>query len=38
MLLLPVSLVFSREYHMTENVYIRQLECGPMQNYVYLIG
>ena len=23
---------------MTEHVYIKQLECGPMQNYVYLIG
>lgn len=23
---------------MTDTLYLRQLECGPMQNYVYLIG
>jgi hydroxyacylglutathione hydrolase len=23
---------------MTDTIYLRQLECGPMQNYVYLIG
>lgn len=23
---------------MTETLYLKQLECGPMQNYVYLIG
>lgn len=23
---------------MTENMYLKQIECGPMQNYVYLIG
>ena len=23
---------------MAETLYLKQLECGPMQNYVYLIG
>ena len=23
---------------MTQTLYLKQLQCGPMQNYVYLIG
>ena len=23
---------------MADTLYLKQMECGPMQNYVYLIG